>query len=139
MLSIKSHLSLMQNSGCTGSLTKFFARTVIVAELVKKFLGFYGTRMFISTLIQTLHWTLSLASSFKSHHIYLRSILIFLSVPGSLKCYLPFRFSDIVSPYSATCPVYLKLDLITSIIFGEKNKLWRSPVSGEWRKSLLKA
>jgi hypothetical protein len=113
----------MQNSGCTGSLTKFFARTVIVAELVKKFLGFYGTRMFISTLIQTLHWTLSLASSFKSHHIYLRSILIFLSVPGSLKCYLPFRFSDIVSPYSATCPVYLKLDLITSIIFGEKNKL----------------
>jgi hypothetical protein len=52
---------------------------LIVAQLVKKRLSFYGTRMFITVFTRTRHWTSSWAIWFQStfsHTLILNSILI---------------------------------------------------------------
>jgi hypothetical protein len=52
---------------------------LVAFQVVKKFLAFYGTRMFITTFIRAHHWSLSWASRIRYTSIYpvpLTSILI---------------------------------------------------------------
>jgi hypothetical protein len=66
-----------------------------VAQLLKKFHAFYRTQRFTTMFTRDCHWSLSKArqiQSTPSHHISLRSILIY--TPTSSKWSLPIRFND---------------------------------------------
>jgi hypothetical protein len=101
-----------------------------VAQLLKNFQTFNGTRRFITVFTRIRHWSLSWASPIHTTPFYsLRSILILSS---HLRVGLP---SDIIpsgfptkilhafffSSMHATCPAHLIiLDMVITVIFGEE-------------------
>jgi hypothetical protein len=124
---------------CTNQLARWswaFLEKPPVAQLLKKFSTFYGTRRFTTVFTRALHWSLSWPRSIQSippHPISQRSILILsshlrLGLPGGL---FPFSFPTkilhafLVSPFVLRAlPHLILLDLIILIILGEQYKLW---------------
>jgi hypothetical protein len=109
----------------------------MVAQLVKKFPAFYGTRRFMTVFTRARHWSLSWVrwiQSTPSHLISLRLILILSSHLGVRLPSVLFRqvfhqnfYGFPITTIRATFPVQLKLlDLITLTIFGGEYKLWSS-------------
>jgi hypothetical protein len=102
-----------------------------VAQLLKNFPTFYGTRMFITVFTRALHWSLSWARSIQSippHSMSVRTFLILssqvcLGLPsGPFPSGFPTKF--LYASVSATCPAYLIfIDLMILIILGEECKL----------------
>jgi hypothetical protein len=113
-------------------------KKLIVAQLVKKFPVFFGTRRFITVFTRTSHWTLSWARLIQStlyHPISLRSILLLsshqrLGLPSCLfSSGLPIKilYELLISPMPATCSVHLIfLYLTVVLIFGVEYNLWSS-------------
>jgi hypothetical protein len=95
-----------------------------VAQPLKNFPKFYGTRIFITEFARALHWSQSWARSMQStlpHPSSLKSILIFSSdlLLGLPKGLFPSGFPIWIHLLSkrATCPAYL-------IIMGCKWEAW---------------
>ena len=102
-------------------------------QVVKKFLAFHGTRMFITALTSVRHLSLSWASPIQSiypHPTSWRSILILSTYlrrglpSGLFPSSFPTKtlYNPLSSPIRATCPAHLiLLDFITHTILGEES------------------
>jgi hypothetical protein len=107
-------------------------------QLLKNLPAFYGTLRFVTMFTRSLHWSLSWARSGQtilSHHISLRSILVFythlrlvlssgLFPPGyGTNNHYAFLFSPVCTTYHDHLVL---LDFIILIILGKECKLWSS-------------
>jgi hypothetical protein len=108
-----------------------------VAQLLKNFPTFYGTRRFIIVFTRALHWSLSSARSVQSmspQPIFLEIHLTVTLLPTSRSSYWSFSsgFSTKIlyafsfGPMHTTCPAHLILDLIILIMLGEDYELRNS-------------
>jgi hypothetical protein len=110
-----------------------------VAQLLKNFPTFYGTRRFITVFTRALHWSVSWARSIHPippHPISLRSIVTLSSHLrlGLFSCLFLYGFPTkilhafLFSPIRATFPVHLiLLDFIILIILDEKSTGCEAP------------
>jgi len=106
---LKIHLitSLSSTSGSPElsiSFTHFLTQWITIAYLVKKFPAFYETRMFIIVFKRSCHWILSWARWIQStplHPIYLRSIVIFVTVQEA-----GFRLFVYPAMFHTKCPLF---------------------------------
>jgi hypothetical protein len=108
-----------------------------VAQLLKNFPNFFGTRKFITLFTRALHWSLfwsRLIQSIPPHFPYLRSVtygLVFLVV-SSLPAFppkIPYTFFFV--PMRATCHAHtIILDLMT-------NNIWWPPLWSSNQSSWL--
>jgi hypothetical protein len=120
-----------------------------VAQLLKNFLTFYGTRRFITVFTRLRHWSLSWArwiQSIPHHPISLRYISILPSHlrPGLPSGLFPSGFPTqntkciILRPMHATYLVYyIFLDLMILNIFGGEYKLLSSSLCNFLHPSLI--
>jgi hypothetical protein len=107
------------------------------SPLVKKFLTFYGNRIFITAFTRDRHLSLSCARLVQSkpishfRKIHFKSILP--STPGSSRWPLPLDpssktlYAPLPFPIRSTCPAHpILLDLLNRIVFGKYRSLCSS-------------
>jgi len=100
------------------------------SQLVKKFLTFYGTRMFITALTSARHLSLSSASSIQSIPPHLTSLEIYLIISSHLRPSLPSSLFLSGSPHqNPVCksPLTHKCYMPSPTIFSRfhhQNNIW---------------
>jgi len=70
---------------------RIILKNLKVPQLIK-FLTFHGTQRFITIFTRAHHWSLSWAR--RIHILMINFNIILPPMPGSFKCYHPFRFTN---------------------------------------------